>query len=253
MTGVEIILLLIGCIFMIGSFFVTEKLSPSELNKIAELSEEELKNIIERDLKNADAKIEDAIDRQLEASAGKVERTMEQMSNEKIMAINDYSDTVIEHMNKTHNEIMFLYNMLNDKHTELTSMTSDLQRLAADVRSMQEQAASTQRRLEELPQPGMIRSTSGVQELLNQQLVGTDNTSAENAGLPDLSELEMDMVAEEETAEPEASSGEKENHNKEILTLHEEGVKDVEIARRLGLGLGEVKLVIGLYKGELNL
>ena len=44
MTGVAWILLLIGVVFMIGSFFVTEKLSPSELNQIAELSEEELKS-----------------------------------------------------------------------------------------------------------------------------------------------------------------------------------------------------------------
>jgi hypothetical protein len=31
-------------------------------------------------------------------------------TNEKIMAISEYSDTVMENMNKTHNEIMFLYN-----------------------------------------------------------------------------------------------------------------------------------------------
>ena len=41
MTGVEIILLLIGAVFMIGSFFVAEKLLPSELNQIARLSENE--------------------------------------------------------------------------------------------------------------------------------------------------------------------------------------------------------------------
>ena len=45
MTMIEIILLLVGCVFMIGSFFISEKLSSSELNKIAELSEDELKNI----------------------------------------------------------------------------------------------------------------------------------------------------------------------------------------------------------------
>ena len=39
MTTIEIILLLVGCVFMIGSFFISEKLSSSELNKIAELSE----------------------------------------------------------------------------------------------------------------------------------------------------------------------------------------------------------------------
>jgi hypothetical protein len=40
------------------------------------------------------------------------------------------------------------------------------------------------------------------------------------------------------------------NHNDMILALHQQGKPDVEIARDLGLGLGEVKLVIGLYKGE---
>ena len=47
MTGIEITLLLIGIIFMIGSFFITEKLSGSDLNKVSEVSEEE-KNIRKR-------------------------------------------------------------------------------------------------------------------------------------------------------------------------------------------------------------
>ena len=40
------------------------------------------------------------------------------------------------------------------------------------------------------------------------------------------------------------------NHNEKILALCRQGMSDVEIARTLGLGLGEVRLVIGLYKGE---
>ena len=40
------------------------------------------------------------------------------------------------------------------------------------------------------------------------------------------------------------------NHNEKILMLCRQGMSDVEIARTLGLGLGEVRLVIGLYKGE---
>ena len=143
MTGVAWILLLIGVVFMIGSFFVTEKLSPSELNQIAELSEEELKRIIDRGLKNAETRIEDAIDEQVDQSSEKVDRSLEKVTNDKIMAISEYSDTVIESMNKTHNEIMFLYSMLNDKHTELTGMAADLQRLAADVRSLEEKVPLT--------------------------------------------------------------------------------------------------------------
>ncbi len=138
MAGVELILLLVGCIFMVGSFFITEKLSPSELNKLAEISEDELKNIVNRQVENAGVKIEEAIDERLEASMDRVDRALEKETNEKIMAINEFSDTIVENMNKTHSEIMFLYSMLNDKHVELTGMVSDLQRLAADVRNMQE-------------------------------------------------------------------------------------------------------------------
>ena len=91
MTGVAWILLLIGVVFMIGSFFVTEKLSPSELNQIAELSEEELKRIIDRGLKNAETRIEDAIDEQVDQSSEKVDRSLEKVTNDKIMAISEYS------------------------------------------------------------------------------------------------------------------------------------------------------------------
>ena len=42
MTGVEILLLVTGVVFFIASFFITEKLGPGELNKIGELSNEEI-------------------------------------------------------------------------------------------------------------------------------------------------------------------------------------------------------------------
>ena len=84
MTGVEIILLLVGSVFMVGSFFIAEKLSPAELNKIAELSESELKNIIDRGLLNAGTRIEDVIDEQVEACAKKVDRSLEKETNAKL-------------------------------------------------------------------------------------------------------------------------------------------------------------------------
>ena len=38
------------------------------------------------------------------------------------------------------------------------------------------------------------------------------------------------------------------NHNEEILRLYKEGKSNVAIAKELGLGVGEVKLVIDLAK-----
>lgn len=39
------------------------------------------------------------------------------------------------------------------------------------------------------------------------------------------------------------------NNNERILELHNAGKSNVAIAKELGLGVGEVKLVIGLFEG----
>lgn len=236
MTGVAWILLLIGVVFMIGSFFVTEKLSPSELNQIAELSEEELKRIIDRGLKNAETRIEDAIDEQVDQSSEKVDRSLEKVTNDKIMAISEYSDTVIESMNKTHNEIMFLYSMLNDKHTELTGMAADLQRLAADVRSLEEKAPLT------APQaaPERAAAVSAASAVTLVPVEKVDTTGRETAAAP----------AEQKEEMPETEETKQEGLHAEILKLKKLGMTEVQIAKKLGIGIGEVRLVNGLYRGE---
>lgn len=236
MTGVAWILLLIGVVFMIGSFFVTEKLSPSELNQIAELSEEELKRIIDRGLKNAETRIEDAIDEQVDQSSEKVDRSLEKVTNDKIMAISEYSDTVIESMNKTHNEIMFLYSMLNDKHTELTGMAADLQRLAADVRSLEEKAPLT------APQAALERAAavSAASAVTPVSVETADTTERETAAAP----------AEQKEEMPETEETKQEGLHAEILKLKKLGMTEVQIAKKLGIGIGEVRLVNGLYRGE---
>ena len=231
MTGVAWILLLIGVVFMIGSFFVTEKLSPSELNQIAELSEEELKRIIDRGLKNAETRIEDAIDEQVDQSSEKVDRSLEKVTNDKIMAISEYSDTVIESMNKTHNEIMFLYSMLNDKHTELTGMAADLQRLAADVRSLEEKAPLT------APQaaPERAAAVSAASAVTPVPVETADTTERETAAAP----------AEQKEEMPETEETKQEGLHAEILKLKKLGMTEVQIAKKLGIGIGEVRLVNG--------
>lgn len=236
MTGVAWILLLIGVVFMIGSFFVTEKLSPSELKQIAELSEEELKRIIDRGLKNAETRIEDAIDEQVDQSSEKVDRSLEKVTNDKIMAISEYSDTVIESMNKTHNEIMFLYSMLNDKHTELTGMAADLQRLAADVRSLEEKAPLT------APQAASERAAavSAASAVTPVSVETADTTERETAAAP----------AEQKEEMPETEETKQEGLHAEILKLKKLGMTEVQIAKKLGIGIGEVRLVNGLYRGE---
>lgn len=229
MTGIELALLLIGCVFMIGSFFVSERLSGTEINRIAELSDNELKRIIGKGMESAESQIDMVVDDKVEEVAEKVEIALERESNMKIMVIDEYSDTVMESMKKTHDEIMFLYSMLNDKHTEMTSLTGDLQRLAANIRNMQD---------------GMQQSGE------NLKATKSVETTSENYLEKAAATKEVYEAAIEEKEEKMEFFGEAVNHNDMILALHREGLSKVEIAKKLNLGVGEVSLVIGLYKGE---
>ncbi|MEI3228367.1 MAG: DUF6115 domain-containing protein [Lachnospiraceae bacterium] len=225
MTGIEILLLVIGVIFFVASFFIAEKLSPGELNKIGELSNDEIQRVMERELQKVSGDIEGKVEEKVEEALVNSERSMEKECNEKIMAISEYSDTVVESMNKTHNEIMFLYSMLNDKHTELTQFSSKLQELVNEL----------EKKDEEIEQHMLQRSVAEEAMTIPQQL-------EEPA---DMQDDWADELAGSDLEEPETM-----NYNSAILALHKEGKTAIEIARELALGLGEVQLVIGLYEGK---
>lgn len=252
MTMIEIILLLVGCVFMIGSFFISEKLSSSELDKIAELSEDELKKIIEREVNNAGTQMDEVIEQKIEEAGEQAERAMEKESNEQIMQIHEYSETVMESMKKTHDEIMFLYSMLNDKHTEMTSMTGDLQRLAADIRNLQENLsakAGTSIR-KSVAESHVVQQPVMKQNAVVQPMTETIDVQPE----PEVQVNRFQEIQEPEqkTEKPETADAQGMS-NDMILKLYEQGLSKVEIAKQLGRGLGEVNLVIELYKGDENL
>lgn len=232
MTAVEILLLVIGVVFFVASFFITEKLTPGELNKIGDLSNDEIQKVMERELQKASQEIEGKVEERVEEALAKSERSMEKESNEKIMAIGEFSDTVIENMNKTHNEIMFLYSMLNDKHTELTQFSSKLQELARDLEKKDEEITSHTIQLKQMD-----------------VLIEENNQVLKENVIPKEELQMMDEVVGDDTDEW-LDEKEEFNHNETILALHKEGKSSIEIARELALGLGEVQLVIGLYEGN---
>lgn len=223
MTAVEITLIIVGIVFLLVSFLVQEKLSPKDIESITNLSENELKIIVEKQLKNANDQIEDAITDVVEDKTETTKRALEKETNEKIMAIDEYSNTVLESMNKTHNEILFLYSMLNDKHTELTDLATQLQQFSEHMKNTENEVLEN-----------LALAAQDVRQKVNETKPIDENEAILASLGTDGQEADQDQI----------------NHNDRILMLHQQGFSDVEIARELGLGLGEVKLVIGLFKGE---
>lgn len=266
MTGLEITLLLVGIIFMVGSFLITEKLSGSELDKVSELSEDEIRKILDRELVSAqqkiDAQIEKSIEDSVEQSSDRVDRALDKETNAKIMAISEFSDTVMENMNKTHNEIMFLYSMLNDKHATMTQNMEELQKLITELDSKKESvntdlAAALEEFKKKLTESEETFSqelaekaakfeeelSTVLEEKAEQTRPETEEPEPETEEEP--VEEQADLEPAEDTFMPEAG-----NHNAAILDLHRQGMPDIEIAKELGLGVGEVRLVLGLFREE---
>lgn len=223
MTAVEITLIIVGIVFLLVSFLVQEKLSPKDIESITNLSENELKIIVEKQLKNANDQVEDAITAVVEDKTETTKRALEKETNEKIMAIDEYSNTVLESMNKTHNEILFLYSMLNDKHTELTDLATQLQQFSEHMKNTENEVLEN-----------LALAAQDVRQKVNETKPIDENEAILASLGTDGQEADQDQI----------------NHNDRILMLHQQEFSDVEIARELGLGLGEVKLVIGLFKGE---
>lgn len=227
MTGLQISLLVIGIVFLVGSFFVSEKLSSSDVQEIQKLGEKEIKVLLEKEMKAAESKLEemakDKIDEKIEFFAVETDKEL----NNKIMSISEYSDTVLDSMNKSHNEIMFMYEMLNEKQQKVTDLTKELGLMQSAVTQME---ASIDDKIEQV-------------EAMSQKAVELE--MPENIGV---SEDDSSLQDEFEVYNENEHAGEG-NRNDEIIKLYNEGLSEIEIAKQMGKGLGEVKLVLGLFNG----
>ena len=322
MTTLEITLILVGIVFLIGSFMVKDKLSKNDLDKIADMSAEELKVITEKEIKNAELAIDGMLDEHIASKTDETKRDLEKETNSKIMAINEYSDTVLDSINKSHNEIMFLYSMLNDKHEELTRLSGNIEKITAQAKKTFEsveaskinnlsnktvlnakpvvnaapvsnrQAVTESRgiassdivtgtkntasvKTQNVSAQNMMSQHAAAQNIMSQNTVVRNtavpntvvpNMAAQNAVVQNVAVSNMtaqNMTAQNMTAsnttmqsrnlsDTEVQSGRgydisEINHNPQILRLYKSGKNIVEIAKELGLGKGEVKLVIDLY------
>jgi len=230
MTGVTAALITIGLVLIIGSFFVTEKMSAGDIDKVAQLNMEEIKVVMEREVSQAIEKSREDLTIATEEVLISSERSMEKESNEKIMAISDYSDTVLESMDKTHNEIMFLYSMLNDKHKEMTDFANELNDLQQKLLRTRE----------------YIEKENMEREIAEAKAEEITRVIENMPAMPDAEEIEKEAVR------VSMNGSDSLNHNAKILDLYESGKDAIEIAKELGLGYGEVKLVLDLYKEKEN-
>lgn len=298
MNVTEIIILILGILVFILSFLLPA--GKKEKNRAEyPFQEGELKEIFEKEVAEAKSQIQDIVDETITYSMEKTERSMERLTNEKIMAVNEYSDTVLEQINKNHKEAVFLYDMLNDKHENLKETVSEATKTVSEVKQTVKEAEAIPEKVvvQEYPDAeDIVRATieimseknvpESAKEVADEFVEPVKGTVEEDNSFVPITQLVAEekpkrrgnrkakvieaVSAEmpEEMPSKEAERKEKQkkaekvdvssiaapgrggrNSNERILELHKAGKSNMAIAKELGLGIGEVKLVIDLFEG----
>lgn len=228
----EIVLLIAGIIIFTGSFFLPlggEK--NTGIDKKA--AKEEIHGLVEEEMNTARSKMQDKMEETSEDAIEKAERSLERLTNEKIMAVNEYSDTVLQEIHKNHEEVMFLYDMLNSKHANIKDTVSKMDKAvkAAENKTLENKTAENKAAAEK---------------------TATDKTAGTVAEEKTADASQTETLIQPENSPEIGFMGETvqegQNNNEKILEMHKQGKSTVAIAKELGLGVGEVKLVIDLYK-----
>lgn len=327
MEMMEIVLLIAGGIIFILSFFIPDNISGKKDGGGPEnpkvLAEGELQGLISQEMNSIRSHVDDVVEEAVTYAMEKTERSLERLSNEKIMAVSEYSETVLAEIHKSHEEAMFLYDMLNNKHINLKNTVSEVNRTVKEaetaVMNFQKLTPETlanpeERSLSQSAQPSIVRNPertaqenfrtemygvkgtgtgqTGIErartDRAGTEKFGTENFGSENfgsessrtekagAGKPQAERTEINGPGTDragtnrtETEKSglerlgeflEASPGkvsfmqdvdeQGRNSNERILELFQQGRSTVAIAKELGLGVGEVKLVIDLFKNQ---
>lgn len=148
--------------------------------------------------------IDDIIEKKMQDIEEKTEASLDKISNTKILEMNEYADNVLKEINRNHNEVMFMYDMLNEKDKEIKTTVKSVNATNTQARGM-----------------GTVR----------ERLIKLDET----------------QKAPQRISVDEFPLDDKLDKNQKIMTLYNNGYNDIDIAKRLKLGVGEVHLVIKLY------
>ena len=275
MTGLEIALLTIGLIVIVASFVFSSKSDGDTMHNVKDVT------FTDKQKEDIKKQIMDILDEQTENVKEQTEISLDKLSNQKMLEMNEYSDTILQEINRNHNEVMFLYDMLNEKKKEINNTVRDMNITKKEIEKSKT-VPKKQTVIDSIKD--MSEDTGGFmasEELLKEEQKDIDTRKKDILNQLDAvveavsDDVSADLEAVEKKPKKRASTGrtaakrmketvkketlrednrdpkafETGNNNEKILQLSKEGKSNVEIAKELGLGIGEVKLVIDLFKG----
>ena len=278
MGGLEIALLIFAVVLIVVSFFLVDKKEPAP-STVPVPDMKQLNVISERAIKD------------MNTSANKlIEGTQDQLeaiSNDKIMAVNEYSDQVLAKIDTNHKETVFLYQMLQDKEKELKETAQRMEELrircekflhdnpevpdaAKNTKSTKSTPAKAAKKeyfaaLDELSSANTPAPATGdcgdrparKLDIGMEDFSFDDDTSApepepETKGSKkmkskDRAKQRLATVSTDVKQNMVQNAPEKSEKTNEVIALYKKKKSVMEISKLLNMGQGEVKLIIELY------
>lgn len=152
--------------------------------------------------------IDNIIEQKMQDIEDKTEARLDKLSNTKILEMNEYADGVLKEINRNHNEVMFMYDMLNEKDKEIKTTVKNVN------------VTRINKSMTPYPDKKLQNKQSGQKQQLEKS---------------DIGEVILDDTL---------------SSNEKIIKLYNSGYSDVDIAKRLKMGVGEVRLIINLSTGN---
>lgn len=250
MEALQIVVLFVGTILFTVSFFIPDRQVNTKENR--EKEERIIKDIIDKELEDVRRRVDEITEESIERAKDTTERQMDRITNEKMMAINEYSDTVMTEIHKNHEEAVFLYDMLNNKHAQVKTTAAELNQTIKLSKQTQSATKSKLSEKKKEKDDAAAPENDGFEPIAASPVQDeAENVRKENVDIdiPKKEEIKETVADTNGIEMMFATDGGEANSNDRILALHKAGKSNMAIARELGLGIGEVKLVIDLFEG----
>lgn len=252
MEPITVIMSVIGVLLLVGSCFLPEKAAPETdydelFRRMAkrELTPEEVERLRQTVDRIISEKTEEVIE--------KTDDYLSRVANEKIMSVDEFSKQILERLDKNNSDVVFLYNMLAETKEEVKTVIADAGKVRESLQAETEKAVKSMEAVAVTEPLPAVRQTKKPAAKKSAAKTTAEKTPAEKAPVekktvrkaapPDNIAVlpELTVVTEQENGtDTDLPKG-------KILELHKKGKSVREISRELGMGQGEVKLVIDLY------
>ncbi len=209
-----------------------------------------------------------------------VKEKLSEISNDKIMAVDEYAGQVLARIENNNQSVVFLYDMLQKKEDEMKSTMNKMEQTRRENRELFDRLEELKQAKARVASRNAAKQAGAKQKAGNEVLKQTKSGQAEkdaalangenlaghetqeaegtaHEAVADLSHTQAEALTKiphsmpgedlEQEQEKEEGATAQPDRQEQVLALYRENISVKDISKKLAMGQGEVKLIIDLY------